>query len=188
MASSIELYQRAYDLDYRQGDWQYAEDLYKEIIEQHPYSDEKDYAHVHLDRINKLKSNPHDQTLQPVHGNSNAGIAVVAFVFVLMLSVATGFLGYYMARQQRQLNANNIIIHGLTSEIHGNHNDALNNYKQAQRITPNNDLPFRLSAELYLKNDKFDLAEIEFKRWKLLSPFDQTKQNFHDRLQNKAGE
>ena len=67
MASAIELYQRAYDLDYRQGDWQYAEDLYKKIIEQHPYSDEKDYAHVHRQfHIDPEMLNNHAQEKQTI--------------------------------------------------------------------------------------------------------------------------
>ena len=69
MASAIELYRDAYDLDYRKGDWETAEDIYRKIVTKYPQSEEKEYALVHLERIEKLKADPDDKELKPVRAS-----------------------------------------------------------------------------------------------------------------------
>lgn len=183
MASSIELYQRAYDSDYRKGDWQYAEELYKEIIERFPYSDEKEYAQVHLDRLAKLKSDPHNQELQAVRGSGTAsGFAVFCFVLCLLLIAGACFLGYFMFQQQKWLNSQEFVIQGLISERTGNPKNAIEKYKLAQTAYPENILAYQMLAELYLKHGKMKQAEIEFNQWKLISPNDISLKEFKQRF------
>lgn len=183
MASSIVLYQRAYDADYRKGDWQYAEELYKEIIERFPYSDEKEYAQVHLDRLAKLKSDPHNQELQPVRGSGAAsGFAVFCFFLCLLLITGACFLGYFMLQQQKWLNSQEFVIQGLISERTGNPRNAIEKYKLAQETYPNNILAYQTLAELYLKHGKMKQAEIEFKQWELVSPNDLSLKDFKQRF------
>ena len=183
MSSAIELYQRAYDLDYRKGDWQYAEELYKEIVERFPYSDEKEYAQVHLDRIAKLKSDPHNQELQPVRGSGMAsGFAVFCFVLCLLLIVGACYLGYFMFQQQKLVTSQDLVLQGLISEKSGNSEGARLKYTLAQETYPDNALAYQGLAELYLKHGKMQLAEIEFKKWELISPNDINLKNFKQRF------
>lgn len=185
MASSIVLYQRAYDADYRKGDWQYAEELYKEIIERFPYSDEKEYAQVHLDRLAKLKSDPHNQELQAVRGSGNAsGFAVFCFVLCLLLIVGACFLGYFMFQQQKRMSSQEFVIQGLLSERTGNPNIAVDKYKLAQVTYSKNILAYQMLAELYLKHGKMKQAEIEFNQWELKSPSDLSLEDFKKRFLN----
>lgn len=183
MASSIVLYQRAYDADYRKGDWQYAEELYKEIIERFPYSDEKEYAQVHLDRLAKLKSDPHNQELQPVRGSgASSGFVVFCFFLTLLLIVGTGFLGYFLFQQQKWMSSQEFVIQGLISERTGNPKNAIEKYKLAQETYPNNTLAYQTLAELYLKHGKMKQAEIEFNQWELISPNDLSLKDFKQRF------
>lgn len=183
MASAIELYQRAYDLDYRKGDWQYAEELYKEIIERYPYSDEKEYAQVHLDRIAKLKSDPHNQELQPVRGSGMAtGFSVFCFFLSLLLIVGTCFLGYFLFQQQKWLTAQDLVLQGLISEKTGDSEGARLKYTLAQETYPTNALAYQSLAELYLKHGKMQQAEIEYKKWELINPDDIGLKNFKQRF------
>jgi tetratricopeptide (TPR) repeat protein len=185
MSSAIQLYQRAYDLDYRKGDWQYAEELYKEIIERYPYSDEKEYAQVHLDRIAKLKSDPHNQELQPVRGSGMAsGFAVFCFVISLLLIVGACFLGYFLFQQQKWLNSQELVIQGLISERSGNPDTAREKYTLAQKTYPENILAYQCLAELYLKHGKTKQAELEFNQWQLISPNDLGLKEFKQRFLN----
>ena len=183
MASSIQLYQRAYDADYRKGDWQYAEELYREIIERFPHSDEKEYAQVHMDRIAKLKSDPHNQELQPVKGSgTGSGLAVFCFVLCLLLITGACFLGYFMFQQQKWMSSQELVIQGLLSERLGNLKVAVDKYKLAQTAYPENTLACQMLAELYLKQGKMKQAEIEFKQWELMSPNDLSLQDFKQRF------
>ncbi len=185
MATAIKLYQRAYDLDYRKGDWEYAEELYNEIIKRFPYSEEKEYAQVHLDRIAKLKANPLDQALQPVRAKGASG-ALISFCFllILLLMVATGFSGYFLWQQKLRQDYNELLLQGIMSEKTGNIKDAAQRYKYAQKILPENNLAHRFLAELYLNQKKFELAEIEYKQWELATPYDNNLKGFKIRLNN----
>ena len=194
MATAIELYRKAYDLDYRKGDWQQAEELYKQIIEKYPYSDEKEYALVHIERIENLRANPHDQKLQPVRAEGCAvnGFNVVNFVLILMLAVGIAAMGYVAWQQAKYLEYNSLLLQGALSEKVDNYDHAGILYKQAQEILPAHGLAYRFLAELYLRMGQYGLADIERKRWALGSPDDQGLGEFslrlHNALENQARE
>jgi len=183
MSSAIELYKQAYDLDFKNGDRPMAEQLYKEIVERFPYSDEKEYALIHLDRIEKLKDNPRDPALQPAKTSQGLwGFAVLCFVLCLLLLVGCGLLGYFLRQQQKRIASNEYIIQGLIGEKAGALNAARLSYTQAQEIYPENVVACQCLAELYLANGKKELAEIEFKQWQLMSPDDANLKDFSARM------
>jgi tetratricopeptide (TPR) repeat protein len=186
MASAIELYRRAYDLDYRKGDWQQAEELYKEIVEKFPYSDEKEYALVHLDRIQKLRANPQDQKLAPVRAAGSAvnGFNIVNFFLILILAVGVALAGYLIWQQNRTAQYQSLVIRGMSSEHSGNHSLAAALYKEAQEMMPGRPLAYQFLAELYMNTGQYGLAEIESKRWAIAGPGDTGLADFRIRLQN----
>lgn len=182
--SAIEIYQRAYDADYRKGDWQYAEELYREIVEKYPYSDEKEYAMVHLERLEKLKGNPKEPSLQPVRGGSGVnGLSVLSFILIIFLTAA-GVFGGYLFWEQIKINAyNDLILKGVLNEKTGNFENARVSYEEAQAMHPQSSLAYRYLAELYLSQNKMKLAEIESRRWEVTSSSgDRELQDFKRRL------
>ncbi len=186
MASAIELYQRAYDLDYRNGDWESAEELYHEIIERYPYSDEKEYAQVHLERIQRLKGNPKDPEIQPVRSGSGAvGLAVFSFFLTLLLIVGTGYIGYFGWKMQKRQLSQELILQGMMSEQMGNVNNAQLKYEQAQKEDETNALAYQSLAQLFLKHGEKARAAAEFKKWKIVSPNDVNLGDFAKRLQEE---
>lgn len=172
MSSAIELYQKAYDLDYNRGDLEYAEELYKEIINRYPHSEEKEYAQVNLERIANLKSNPNDPFYKPFHSGGLTGLTVFCFILVLFLSVGVGFLGYFLYKGKQRQDSYELLLHGMIFEQNGNPDNARSRYEHAQKLYPANSLAYRCLGELYLKNGNIDLAEIESKKWKLANPYD----------------
>mgnify|MGYP006283451523 CR=1 FL=1 len=185
MASAIELYRRAYDLDYRKGDWETAERLYHEIMERYPYSDEKEYAQVHLERIAQLKADPHNQELAPVRGGAGPhALAIVSFVLVLILLAAVGVLGYTGWRGLRYHRHTQLVLEGLLSERIGDLKGARDHYKEAQELLPEDRFGYRLMAELYMKIKDYELARIEAKRWALAAPKDPELKMFRARLES----
>lgn len=186
MATAIELYQRAYNLDYRKGDWEYAEQLYNEIVQKFPYSEERDYAQVHLERIGKLKANPNNQALLPVRTKgASTGLVVGLFVLILILFVGTGFAFYFLYMENIRQNSNELILEGFLSEKVGDLDNAQPKYEEALKIDPNNAMAYRALAELYLEKGEIELAEIESREWKLHSPYDIGLQDFRARLKVK---
>jgi tetratricopeptide (TPR) repeat protein len=186
MATAIELYQKAYNLDYRKGDWEYAEQLYNEIVQKFPYSEERDYAQVHLERIGKLKANPNDQALLPVRPKgASVGLVLGCFVLIMILFVGTGFAFYLLYMENVRQNSNELILEGLLSEKVGDLDNAQPKYEEALKVDPNNAMAYRALAELYLEKNEFELAEIQSKEWELHSPYDINLQGFLTRMQAK---
>jgi tetratricopeptide (TPR) repeat protein len=183
MASAIELYREAYDLDYRKGDWQTAEELYRKIMEQHPYSEEKEYAMIHLERLEKLKADPHNQSLQPIRSKDEPGVlSVLNFIFSLTLIAAMGFAGFYLVQHNKLFTYNDMILQGVLSEKNNDLNDAILQFKNAQDILPQNPLAYRYSAELFLNQKMIPQAQNEVQKWELVSPYDHALQSFKTRL------
>jgi tetratricopeptide (TPR) repeat protein len=184
MSSAIELYREAYNLDYRKGDWEAAEELYRKIVKKYPHSEEKEYALVHLDRIEKLKSNPEDQELQPVRSQKpqTSVLSIFNFIFFLILLMAGGFLGYLMWQQYQMHSYNELLMEGFLSEKAGNFKDAAAKYKQAQQFFPQKGLAYRSLAELYLKQGKHEIAEKAGHLWQLAVPYDDNLDEFKKRL------
>ncbi len=185
MASAIELYQQAYDLDYRHGDWETAEEMYRDILERYPYSDEKEYAQVHLERIQRLKGNPKDPDILPVRSGSAVGLTVFCFFLTLLLIVGTGFLGYYFWQYQKRQLSHELVLQGMISELTGNVNNAQLNYEQAQKEDEMNALAYQCLAELFLKHGDKNRAASEGKKWKIVSPNDINLTDFARRLKEE---
>lgn len=194
MASAIELYRDAYHLDYRKGDWETAEELYKKIVAKYPQSEEKEYALVHLERIEKLKADPDAQELQPSRaGSSNAGSAfgVVNFIFILILFLGLAGLGYLYWGQMQELRYTELLLQGQLSEKAGETKTASDLYKQACKAVPGKSLAFQFLSEFYLAQGKYGLAQSTLDIWKGAHPYHNETRSFESRLraaEKSAGE
>jgi outer membrane protein assembly factor BamD (BamD/ComL family) len=188
MASAIELYQKAYDLDYRKGDWETAEDLYKKIVADFPHSEEKEYALVHLDRIEKLKSNPDETPLASPHAAAGGGhgLSVFNFLLSLLLLCAVCVVGYLGWQQIRRVDYIDMVLNGLYSQERGQFQEAAVSFKRAQAAQPGEALAFRLMAELRLKQGIARLTEAEVQRWERLFPADPHLKPFKEKLKGKG--
>jgi tetratricopeptide (TPR) repeat protein len=190
MATAIELYQKAYELDYRQGDWEQAEEIYRKIIERFPHSEEKEYAEVHLERLEKLKGNPDDMPLKPVSQQSGSGAGIAAFSLVLsfLLLGAVGFSMYYLWLQDKKDKYTDMLLEGTMSEKTGNIKDAVITFKQAQTLLPRQPQAYRFLAELRLAQGHIELAEKEALKWGQVNPTDANLKEFKTRLEKAGGD
>jgi outer membrane protein assembly factor BamD (BamD/ComL family) len=189
MSSAIELYKQAYDADYGNGDTEYARELYEAIIQTYPHSEEAGYCRVHLDRLEKLKSDPDNQELQPVRSKKGPGVlSIMSLVLVLPLIVAT-VAGFFYIWQQNQANLYyELLAEGQINERAGLYEPAVQKYKSAQAMMPMNALSYRLLAELYLQNNKMPLAEVQYKGWQLTYSGDPDLVGFNIRMKIKQEE
>ena len=189
MSSAIELYHQAYDADYRKGDWEYAKELYEAIIQKYPHSEEAEYCRVHLDRLEKLRSDPHNHKLQPVHSKTGpSAISILCLVLVVLL-IATAVVGGYYVWQQYEANLYyELLTEGQINERAGLYDPAVQKYEAAQAMMPTNGLSYRLLAELYLQKNKLPLAQVQYKGWQLTYPDDPDLPGYEVRMKIKLVE
>jgi outer membrane protein assembly factor BamD (BamD/ComL family) len=189
MSSAIELYQQAYDADYRKGDWEYAKELYEAIRRKYPHSEEAEYCRVHLDRLEKLKSDPHNHELQPVRSKQGTNaLSIMSLVLILPLIVAVVVGGYYIRQQYRTNLFNELLAEGQINERAGLYDPAVQKYEAAQTMMPANALSYRLLAEIYLQNNKLPLAQVQYKGWQLTYPDDPDLSGYEARMKIKLAE
>jgi tetratricopeptide (TPR) repeat protein len=189
MSSAIELYQKAYDADYRKGDWEYARELYETIVQNFPHSEEAEYCRVHLDRLEKLKSDPDNQELQPVRSKKGSGVlSIMSLVLVLPLIVAVVAGFFYIWQQNATDQYYELLAEGQINEHAGLYEPAVLKYQTAQALMPMNALSYRLLAELYLQKNKMPLAEVQYKGWQLMYQGDPDLAGFNVRMKIKQEE
>lgn len=181
MATPLELYAQAYDADYNRGEWEYARELYTRIIETSPHSDEADYCRVHLERLDKLKSNPDTPALKPRGGGANP-LGILSFILIVPVCAAVGFLGWF-AWEQHSLNRYLEIVVSAQSDLFASDTAGAElGLKAAQTLLPSSPLAYRLLAQLYLGADNLELAEMQRRRWEVTSPADPALKQFNIRL------
>jgi outer membrane protein assembly factor BamD (BamD/ComL family) len=175
MKSAIELYKEAYELDYRKGNWEDAEDLYKKIIATYPHADEKEYSEVHLARIQRLKeTGGEDERLLPSRGtarSSASGLSVVSFLLCLLLLAAGGYFFFSNMQLRQRIDNQSIIIQGLHAFNNGNLIRAETDFQKAQIAFPKDELPYMLLIDTYIMTEKINLAETELSKWKVTVPY-----------------
>lgn len=189
MPSAIELYKRAYDLDFRNGDIDYAETLYNEIIEKFPESEEREYASIHLERIRRLRNDPQNPILKSaIRKDGVNGMVIFNFMLTMLLLVSFGFGAWFLYSKDRELKSLTFVADGQISEKQKNYGNAIEKYLHASKFSPHNPLPHRCLAELYLKQKEFKLAGIEANQWLLLAPNDPDAKLFKERFTKQFGE
>jgi hypothetical protein len=189
MATAIELYQRAYDADYRKGDWEYARELYESIVQKYPHSEEAEYCRVHLDRLDKLRSDPHNHELQPVRSKrGTSAVSILCLVLVIPLIAGAVVGGYYIWQFYKANQYYELLIEGQIDERAGLAEPARQKYEIAQSLLPTNSLSYRLLAELFLQRNMLPLAEVQRKGWQITYPYDADLAGFETRLKARLAE
>jgi len=185
MASAIELYREAYELDYRKGDWESAEEIYHKIVEKYPNSEEREYAGLHLERIEKLKADPDDRELKSSSSSGSAAtgaLSIINFVLILLMLLGLGGLSYFLWQSHQNNEYNEFLIQGQLNEKSGDKKNAAAIYQFASKTYPQKRSAYRFLAELYLSEGKVKMARTALNTWKLNHPIDPSLVSFTSRL------
>ena len=170
MATAIELYREAYELDYRKGNWEAAEDIYKQIIKKYPHSDEKEYSEVHLDRIEKLRADPDDRELKPSvskEGSSSGALSIVNFILIIVLLLVVCVLSFFLWESNQNSNYHELLLQGQLNEKSGDIKNAAAIYEFGLQTYPNKTLAYRFLAELHLTTGNLKTARTTYNKWQL---------------------
>ena len=165
MKSPIELYQQAYHLHFREGKPDLAKELYRQIIEQYPDSDERKYAQFLLARLSPVMENT-------PHAPSASFSFFAAVSFFISFLAAAGIVGlFFLHRLDEKSNAymEKIILATHTTQME-NYDQALLFLREAKLIDPDREAAYSLASEIYFKKERYDLAKAEYKALLSVSP------------------
>ncbi len=173
MPSAIELYRDAYYLDFHKGDLEGAESLYKKIIEKFPRSEEKQWAEIHLERIEQIKSGDDSKLAAPPAAKLASKIhplTIVNFFLIIFTLAALGSMGYWFYLQNKNQKYNELLLSAFQNQHMGKVNSAVACYKKACYLIPTKALAFTLWSEMYLSQNDFDMASKVIDIWRELQP------------------
>ncbi len=159
MKSAIELYQEAYNLHFRQGRPELARELYREIIERFPESDERKYAQFLLARISTTVETPQPQSA------SSSLPAIAALSLLVSFIALAGIVGlfYFIKKQQNSVDYFERVMVGIHAIAQRNDDDALAVLREAKILAPRRTAAYVLASQIYIRKERFDLAESEYK-------------------------
>lgn len=158
MKSAIELYQEAYNLHFRDSRPDLAKELYREIIDRFPDSDERKYAQFLIARISPPSETPH----QP----SSSTFSIVASISILFCIIAiAGSAGLFYLFTLEKNSSEYIEQIYIASNLmqKESYDEALVFLQQAKLIQPKRLAAYSLSSQIYIIKNRFDLADTEYK-------------------------
>ncbi len=158
MKSAIELYQEAYSLHFKENRPDLAKELYREIIEKYPDSDEREYAQFLLTKIT-----PQADTETAERTSSFPLVAAISFFIGITLIIANiGFFVFITKEQKSSMYMEKIIL-AINSIQSGNSYEALLHLSEAKYIQPKRIGSYSLASEIYVSKKRFDRAMDEYR-------------------------
>jgi hypothetical protein len=165
--SPLELYEKAYRLQYDENRVPEACRLYKLIIDEFPDSNECGYAVIQLEKI--IAGTVSERI--NVTSRWNTIFAVVAIVVSIASLVGVILFGsIYTKAVDTRLSSLSLVSQALAKLQAGKDKEALEILENAKSIAKNKDMtPYLLSADIFLKRQQFSRAMSEFDTLKKLS-------------------
>jgi tetratricopeptide (TPR) repeat protein len=165
-SSPLALYQKAYDLHYKERKISKACDLYEEVVRQFPESDAGAYASIQLQ---KIRADEITRGLDRRWAFTLPVLILLAVnlfftVFLVVVgSVQLSGAGHRRAQEKR-------IERALAKMSTRKDDDALDILKEAKIADPRDITPFALASDIYRRNHDFVRAREEFESFRRLNP------------------
>jgi hypothetical protein len=134
--SPLDIYERAYRLQYDQNDNAGAIELYKRLISEFPDSNECGYAAVQLEKMQATGIIDDIERLQRRKGGAMALIALI--VGIVALGAAAGVGAFIFVNHPREIEINSVLVRSLGALAAGQTDDALSQLGTLQRKYPSN--------------------------------------------------
>ena len=163
--SPLELYEKAYRLQYVENRIPAAVDLYKQLIKEFPDANECGYAAIQLQKIKAQSVADTFSEVAPVAGSAKTGRPVL--IFCLLLSIGSLLLSLFLlksfsdektARKEHLA----IALNALGKLSRNDYAEALQLLDQLKLIDPEAIAPYELSAEIYRKQKNLNKAKEEY--------------------------
>jgi tetratricopeptide (TPR) repeat protein len=165
--SPLELYEKAYRLQYDENRIPEACRLYKLIIDEFPDSNECGYAVIQLEKI--IASTMSERV--NVTSRWNTLLAVIAIVVSMAALVGVILAGsIYTKSVNARISSLSLVSQALAKLQVGKDKEALEILDNAKSIAKNKDMtPYLLSADIFLMRQQYSKAMSEFDTLKKLS-------------------
>lgn len=166
--SALELYQRAYDLHYKQKDLAGACRIYEKIIGDFADSDAAAYASIQLQ---KVKAN--EATLELAQsGKRGAGPVATTFIVInlVVLLGGAGAFALLLYRVNSRLEKTSLLTQVLGKMYAGRDTEALQLLDEMKIRMRNDITPFALTADIYRKNHEYLKARKQYEAFHRLYP------------------
>lgn len=164
--SPLEIYDTAYRLHYIDNRISEALKYYEILIKEFPDSNECGYAAVQIQKIKAsglVKDLKTSKSLHPV--------AIIALIFSIIAIGFAGYASYYFyTRYKTEQQQVKLALSALSKVIIGDDDEALKILTELKILAKNDILPFELSSDLYLKQQKQDQARSEYEIFFRLNP------------------
>jgi len=165
----LQIYKKAFDLQYKENNTEEASSLYRELIRNFPDSDVSFYSSIQLSKMQSHAipmdtSNKKTTRLWPV-------VTLLVINFILTAGMLFAFLTYYQREKKRE-GTTIKIVQALGKLYAGKDNDALSMLEGLKLSSRNDVTPFVLSAYIHVKNNNFKRAKMELEAYRSLYPAD----------------
>lgn len=166
----LELYETAYKLHYTDHRISEASVYYQRLIKEFPDSNECGYSVIQLQ---KIKAGDVAKDLSETDDIKKSSSPAMAAVLILLFIVAGG-AGYLALHFKKQLETeqkrHRLALNALSKISRGNHEDALALLSELKKIDKRDIFAYELSADIYRKDDKYDLAKNEYTTFFQMNP------------------
>lgn len=163
--SAIELYKEAYDLHFKRGKPEMAQELYKKIIARYPDSEERKYAQFLLER-----SSVSQEPREAIRTSSASIVPVLAFVIAFVAIAGTVGLFFMMKSEQKSFLYFEKVMLAMNAIQNSNYSMATMFLREAKTVQPKGVAAYSIMSQIYLKDKQFKLASAEYKQFLSLVP------------------
>ncbi len=174
MKTPLEMYSQAYELDFIKGKPLQARELYLKIIREFPDSEEREYADIHLERIEKISGRLDLE--QETKSNVSVRIPVFSIlsiinsVFILLLLVLGIFAIVALKDIRRQIICKDELLLHTYFLNSGKEQWGINGLGIIQQERPNQIVIYRILIHYYIDHHEFNSARKELNIWKQVDP------------------
>jgi tetratricopeptide (TPR) repeat protein len=167
-SSPLKLYQRAYELHYKERKISDACSIYEQLIKRFPDSDVSGYASIQLHKIhaNEITRKMARQLVPPFP------VLLLLIVSVLLLAAAALMFGIHVRRLNDQHMKHSSVSRALAKMSADKDDEALDVLREVKISFRKDITPFALSAEIYRKNHDYLRARKEYETYRRLYPKD----------------
>lgn len=163
--SPLQVYKKAYDLQYKEKKPLEAGNIYQEIINNFPDSDVSVYASLQL---SKIQSNKLSTSVTQKKASSGWFVLLLLIVnLVLTGGIIFGFFIHIQIVNKHKENINKI-TQTIGKLYAGKEEEALSILNELKITTRNDITPFVISADIHMKKHSFNKAREEYKAFQSL--------------------
>ncbi|MBN1979997.1 MAG: tetratricopeptide repeat protein [Chitinivibrionales bacterium] len=165
----LQLYQRAYNLQYKEENITEAYELYKSLIKTFPESDVAGYAAIQL---SKIQAQGISEKMPKNKSVSHDSFPIMHFIFAIFIVAIIGWLYFNYLMDGKRHVYNSTLFSALSKAQSGFEDDALAILSGLKVENKRNPTAYFIAADIYRKRHDYENAKKELESISTLNPSD----------------